>query len=220
MPFAVTYCVTVDIEIIMRKHFPNNGMRNTCCVLMPLPYNDVIMSAMASQITSLTSVYSNVYSKRRSKKTSKLRVTGLCAGNSPVTGEFPAQRASNAEKVSIWWRPHYLEKCLHMVIPNRGPFYLHGLTLIPAWISNYIHYKVWDEIAYPFLNFNGAYAPSLNYLSIGISVMIIFERQNCSNTPLIMISLLQIHHICTLCHNTKNWTQQKLKWGSFVKKIN
>ena len=30
--------------------------------------------------------------KRRSKKTSTLRVTGLCTGNSPVTGEFPAQR--------------------------------------------------------------------------------------------------------------------------------
>ena len=44
--------------------------------------------------------------RRRSKKTSKLRVTGLCAGNSPVTGEFPAQMASNAEKVSIWWRRH------------------------------------------------------------------------------------------------------------------
>ena len=29
--------------------------------------------------------------RRRSKKTSKLCVTGLCAGNSPVTGEFPAQ---------------------------------------------------------------------------------------------------------------------------------
>ena len=43
---------------------------------------------------------------RRSKKTSKLRVTGLCAGNSPGTGEFPAQRASNAENVSIWWRHH------------------------------------------------------------------------------------------------------------------
>ena len=38
---------------------------------------------------------------RRSKKTSKLRVTGLCAGNSPVTGEFPTQMASNAENVSI-----------------------------------------------------------------------------------------------------------------------
>ena len=33
----------------------------------------------------------------RSKKTSKLRVTGLCEGNSPVIGEFPAQKASNAE---------------------------------------------------------------------------------------------------------------------------
>ena len=43
---------------------------------------------------------------RRSKKTSKLLVTGLCVGNSPVTGEFPAQRASNTENVSIWWRHH------------------------------------------------------------------------------------------------------------------
>ena len=42
----------------------------------------------------------------RSKKTSKLRVTGLCVGNSPETGEFPAQMASNAENVSIWWRHH------------------------------------------------------------------------------------------------------------------
>ena len=44
--------------------------------------------------------------RRTSKKTSKLRVTGLCAGNSPVTGEFPAQMASYAENVSIWWRHH------------------------------------------------------------------------------------------------------------------
>ena len=42
--------------------------------------------------------------RRRSKKISKLCVTGLCAGNSPETGEFPAQMASNAENVSIWWR--------------------------------------------------------------------------------------------------------------------
>ena len=44
--------------------------------------------------------------RRWSKKTSKLRVTGLCAGNSPGTGEFPAQMVSNAENVSIWWRHH------------------------------------------------------------------------------------------------------------------
>ena len=35
--------------------------------------------------------------KRRSKKTSKLHITGLCEVNSPVTSEFSAQRASNAE---------------------------------------------------------------------------------------------------------------------------
>ena len=43
---------------------------------------------------------------RKSKWTSKFRVTGLCVGNSPGTGEFPAQMASNAENVSIWWRHH------------------------------------------------------------------------------------------------------------------
>ena len=42
----------------------------------------------------------------RSRKTSKLRVTGLCVGNSPGTGEFPTQMASNAENVSFWWRRH------------------------------------------------------------------------------------------------------------------
>ena len=44
--------------------------------------------------------------RRKSKKTSKLRVTGLCEGNTPVIFEFPAQRASNTENVSIWWRHH------------------------------------------------------------------------------------------------------------------
>ena len=59
------------------------------------------MNEMASQITSFTIVYPIVYSGANSKKTSKLRITGFCAGNSPVTGEFPAQTASNAETVSI-----------------------------------------------------------------------------------------------------------------------
>ena len=45
----------------------------------------------------------------RSKKTSKLRVTGLCAGNSPEAGEFPAQMASNAENISIWWGHHVVK---------------------------------------------------------------------------------------------------------------
>ena len=64
------------------------------------------MSMMASQIHQPHDCLLNRLFRRRSKKISKLRVTGLCAGNSPVTGEFPAQMASNAENVSIWWRHH------------------------------------------------------------------------------------------------------------------
>ena len=44
--------------------------------------------------------------RRRSKKTSRPDVTGLCEGNSRVAGEFPSQRDSNAENVSISWRHH------------------------------------------------------------------------------------------------------------------
>ena len=68
-------------------------------------YRDVIMSTMASQITSFMLVYSTVYSRVDQRKY-QLRVTGFWEGNSPVTGEFPAQRASDAENVSIWWRHH------------------------------------------------------------------------------------------------------------------
>ena len=42
----------------------------------------------------------------RSKKTWKFHVTGLCEGNTPVTGGFPSQMARNAKNVSIWWRHH------------------------------------------------------------------------------------------------------------------
>ena len=54
--------------------------------------------------------------RRKSKKTSKLRVTGLWEEKWPVTSDFPAQRASNAENVSIWWRHHVLTCVLHMSI--------------------------------------------------------------------------------------------------------
>ena len=44
--------------------------------------------------------------RRRSMKTWKIHVTGLCEGNSPVTGEFPAQRPVTRIFFSIWWRHH------------------------------------------------------------------------------------------------------------------
>ena len=74
--------------------------------------------------------------RRRSKKTSKLRVTGFCAGNSPGTGEFPAQMASNADNVSIWWRHHdqhqpYSPSCDYSVtlIPARNMYVFHFTTI-------------------------------------------------------------------------------------------
>ena len=58
----------------------------------------------------------NCLFRRRWNKTLKLRITGLCARNSPVNGDFPTQRASNAENVSILWRHHgpYISRTLIM----------------------------------------------------------------------------------------------------------
>ena len=76
----------------------------------------------------------------RSKKTSKLRVTGLCAGNSPGTGEFPAQMASSAENVSIWWRHHEIDiRQLWMKI--RTSRLKRICSALPQWWSIYSGYK-------------------------------------------------------------------------------
>ena len=76
--------------------------------------------------------------RRRSKKTSKFRVTSLCAGNSPGTGEFPAQMASNAENVSIWWR-HHVEACSWMTGPAR--------LQLAGDIRMHISYHVFGSVA-------------------------------------------------------------------------
>ena len=68
-------------------------------------HSDFIMSAMASQITSVSIVCSTVCSGVDQRKHQR---PGLCEGNPPVTDGFPWQMASNAENVSIWWR-HLVE---------------------------------------------------------------------------------------------------------------
>ena len=57
-------------------------------------YSGVMMGAMASQITSITTVYSKAQIKENIKAP---RHWPLC-GNSPVNGEFPAQMASYVKK--------------------------------------------------------------------------------------------------------------------------
>ena len=60
--------------------------------------------------------------KRRSKKTSKLRITGLCERNLLMTGGFCAQMAINGKNVSICWR-RYVNYYLHLKISFYGNMY-------------------------------------------------------------------------------------------------
>ena len=61
------------------------------------------------------------------------------------TQEYPCHHGLGMNQlICIFW-------CWHL-----GSLYWHGLTLIPAWLSNHTPNKVWDEIVYPFPNFNGA----------------------------------------------------------------
>ena len=48
---------------------------------------------------------------------------------------------------------------------TRGPLYWHGLILIPAWVSDYIHYKVRVEVTYSFPNLNGAIVEVWEYMN-------------------------------------------------------
>ena len=71
-------------------------------------HDDVIMTAMASQITSLSIVYSIVFS---GADQSKHQSSASLAFVREFTGEFPAQMASTTENISIWWRHHAF--CMH-----------------------------------------------------------------------------------------------------------
>ena len=107
-------------------------------------YTDVIMSAMASKTTSLNRLF-----RRGSQKTSKLRVTGLYEGNTPVTGEFPAQRASNAENVSIWWRHHVDTLCCGAIAGEfthilQGFYSLRRRRFICIWFPVINLRRSWD----------------------------------------------------------------------------
>ena len=109
--------------------------------------------------------------RHRWKKTSKLRVSGLCGGNSPVTGEFPAQRASNAENASIWWR-HYVHWPLLCCIPysrlyhevvieissvsrvfNCGVRLVTGCNFVECWLKKQWKSGIWNSCRF-LLNIN------------------------------------------------------------------
>ena len=61
------------------------------------------MDTMASQITSLTIIYSTIYLVTDQRKHQSSASLAFVRG---IPGEFLAQMASNTENVSIWWRHH------------------------------------------------------------------------------------------------------------------
>ena len=98
-----------------------------------LHYGDVIMSTIASQITSIAIVCATVYSGADQRKHQSSAALAFVRGihRSPVTGEFPAPRASNAENVSIWWRHHdaHLLHCAECTFFSNGMS--HKLAVAP-----------------------------------------------------------------------------------------
>ena len=111
-------------------------------------YRDVIMSAMASQITSFNRLF-----RRRSKKTSKLRVTGLCVGKSPEAGEFQAFMASNAENASFWWRHHiwymmlrYVRNCTKITSPHISRCHILICSSSSKGRSMHSFYSFWEQL--------------------------------------------------------------------------
>ena len=108
--------LTCNVIIIKHYHSTPNlspqGFPDLCCNNWPTKWDCLLASQWRHNGHNSISNHRphhclfNRLFRRRSKKTSKLRFTGLCVGNSPGTCEFPAQRASNTENVSIWWRHH------------------------------------------------------------------------------------------------------------------
>ena len=92
-------------------------------------YGDVIMGTIVSQITSLTIVYSVVYSGADQRK--HQRSASLA---------FVSPMASNAENISLWWRRHE-DNCLLYIYESMGivfvilfPFSKGILVISPKFI--------------------------------------------------------------------------------------
>ena len=90
---------------------------NSIATLAPCHYSEVIMGMMASEITSTPDCLLNRLSKRRSKKISKLRMTGLWVGNSLVN--YP-------HKGSETWKMVPFDDAImhHQNISNHGNDYI------------------------------------------------------------------------------------------------
>ena len=82
--------------------------------------------------------------RRRSKKTSKVGITSLCAGNSPGTSEYLAQITSGTENVSIWCRYHD---------PWRLVIAKNHVLVLPCLRTNMLTHDMWIPFCIIHINF-------------------------------------------------------------------
>ena len=100
---TVEWLVIGDGMILMWHH----------CIVPRNLYSDIIMSVLVSEITGVSM---DLCFKAQIKENIKIHVTGLCEANTPVTGGFSSQRASNVKNVSIWWCHHEVQMELAALI--------------------------------------------------------------------------------------------------------
>ena len=98
----------------------------------PIHYSDVMMGAIASQITS-PRLFTQWFTQAQIKENIKAPRHWLCEGNSPGTGEFSAQMASNAENASIWWRHHEFWVIINNVVAYKSERTLLNVFKFVQW---------------------------------------------------------------------------------------
>ena len=128
-------------------YFKNMIVWSTLYLL--LHYNDVIMSSMASQITSVSIVCPTGVQAQI--------IENIKAPSQwPLWGRFTEQRASNAENVPIWWGHHGPStglvpwtdaqgwtKLISSYIRGRGLKGLNGNNMLQMSCKSKLQYYVW-----------------------------------------------------------------------------
>ena len=118
---------------IISHHRLDNTYKGLVGNVIQNHYNDVIMSAITSQITSLTIVYSAVYSgtdQRNYQSSASLSFVREFTCHWWI----PRTRASNAENVSFWW--HFVIKETNSWNVNLPPIYTQWLELLTCKVHS------------------------------------------------------------------------------------
>ena len=161
-----------------------------------LHYCDIIMGTMASHITSLTTVYSTVYSDadqmKHQSSASLVFVWGIHRApvNSPHKWPVTRKMFPFDDVIELTGRSvkHVIRR--RRVLATFGALDCQRITLCPAWISDYINHKVQYEFNYPSPNCSGANVDVWEWINkiilqfigyvitnIGVSKLIYFSKR-------------------------------------------